>query len=242
MVNPRELTSVPATSGAPSAADASFAMVRVLQSDDAGPTRAGTQAAGHGGHYVRWGRGEGETRETLNVDQARIDNGVPTTAGWFVINAAEAPWMHNEMRAVCKFGGEGPAHFDQLGIGLYWIEPGKPMTLYHHEAGQEDFLVLRGECILVIEGEERALAAWDFVHCPPGTSHTIVAAGEVPALIFAVGARKERASARYPLEPVAVRHGAGVPSEQTTARDHYATFGTPQQGSPPTVVSGSQRG
>jgi uncharacterized cupin superfamily protein len=160
------------------------------------------------------------------VDEARIENGVPTTAGWFVINAADAPWMRNEMRAVCKFGGQGPAHFDQLGIGLYWIEPGKPMTLYHHEAGQEDFLVLRGECILVIEGEERVLGAWDFVHCPPGTSHTIVAAGQAPALIFAVGARKERKSARYPFEPLAVRHGAGVPSEQTTGREHYATFGT----------------
>jgi mannose-6-phosphate isomerase-like protein (cupin superfamily) len=113
---------------------------------------------------------QSETRETLNVDEARIEKGVPTTAGWLVINAADARWMHNEMRAVCKFGGDGPTHYDHLGIGLHWIGPGKPMTLYHHEAGQEDFLVLRGECILVIEGEERALGAWDFVHCPPGTS------------------------------------------------------------------------
>jgi hypothetical protein len=89
------------------------------------------------------------------VDEAVMQDGVPVTAGWFVINARDARWMHNDMRAVCKFGGEGLAHFDDLGIGLYWIEPGRPMTLYHHEPVQEDFLVLRGHCILDIEGEER---------------------------------------------------------------------------------------
>jgi hypothetical protein len=70
------------------------------------------------------------------VDEATIENGVPTTAGWFVINAGDARWMDNDMRTVCSFGGEGPAHFDDLGMGLYWIEPGRPMALYHHEAGQ----------------------------------------------------------------------------------------------------------
>ena len=162
------------------------------------------------------------------VDEATIEDGVPTTAGWFVINAHDARWMHNDMRTVCKFGGEGPAHFDELGVGLYWIEPGHPMTLYHHETGQEDFLVLRGACVLVIEGQGRRLGAWDFVHCPPGTAHTIVAAGEAPALILAVGARREKGSARYPVEPAAIRHGAGVPDADTTAREHYATFGTPR--------------
>jgi uncharacterized cupin superfamily protein len=170
------------------------------------------------------------------VNEAAIEDGVPTTAGWFVVNAGAARWMHNDMRTVCKFGGEGPAHFDGLGIGLYWIEPGHPMTLYHHEAGQEDFLVLRGRCILVIEGEERSLGAWDFVHCPPGTAHTIIAAGAEPALILAVGARTERGSARYPCHPAAVRHGAGVPDEETSARDHYATFGTPRPGPPPALL------
>jgi uncharacterized cupin superfamily protein len=176
------------------------------------------------------------------VPEATIENGVSTTAGWFVINARDARWMHNDMRAVCKFGGEGPAHFDDLGIGIYWIEPGKPMTLYHHETGQEDFLVLRGECILVIEGAERTLRAWDFVHCPPGTAHTIIAAGVDPALIVAVGARTERGSARYPFEPSAVRHGAGVPDETTSAREHYATFGTPQPGPPPPVFTDDSAG
>jgi uncharacterized cupin superfamily protein len=169
------------------------------------------------------------------VDEATIEDGVPTSAGWFVINARDARWMHNDMRSVCKFGGEGPAHFDHLGIGLYWIEPGRPMTLYHREAGQEDLLVLRGEAILVIEGEERTVRPWDFIHCPPGTAHTIIAAGAEPAVILAVGARIQRGSARYPFEPAAVRHGAGVPDEETSAMDHYATFGPPQPGPPPSL-------
>jgi uncharacterized cupin superfamily protein len=167
------------------------------------------------------------------MDEAVIQDGVPTTAGWFVINARDARWMHNDMRSVCKFGGEGPAHFDDLGIGLYWIEPGRPMTLYHHEAGQEDFLILRGECVLVIETQERTVRAWDLVHCPPGTAHTLIAAGTEPALILAVGARRERGSARYPVAAAAIRHGAGVPDAQTSARDHYVTFGTPRPGPPP---------
>ncbi|MGH2887896.1 MAG: hypothetical protein ACRDPA_35240, partial [Solirubrobacteraceae bacterium] len=77
------------------------------------------------------------------MTEARLEDGVPATAGWFVVNARDAQWMHNEMRTVCRFGGEGEAHFDDLGIGLYWIQPGKPMSLYHHEVGQEDFLILR---------------------------------------------------------------------------------------------------
>jgi uncharacterized cupin superfamily protein len=90
----------------------------------------------------------------------------------------------------------------------------------------------------VIEGEERTLCAWDLVHCPPGTAHTIIAAGTEPALILAVGARRERGSARYPFEPTAVRHGAGVPDEETSARDHYAAFGAPRPGPPPAFLDG----
>ena len=109
------------------------------------------------------------------MTEAEFEAGVPVTAGWFVVNARDARWLHNEMRSVCCFGGEGEAHFDDLGVCLYWVEPGKPMSLYHHEAGQEDFLLLRGEAILIVEGDERPLRAWDFFHCPPRTRHTIVA-------------------------------------------------------------------
>jgi uncharacterized cupin superfamily protein len=170
------------------------------------------------------------------VSEARVERGVPVTAGWFAVNARNARWLHNDMRAVCRFGGEGEAHFDDLGVGLYWIQPGKPMSLYHHEAGQEDFLILRGECTLLVEGEERALAAWDFFHCPPRTAHTIVNTGAEPALILAVGARKEKGSARYPFEPAAARRGAGVPDSVTPARETYAGFGEPVPGPAPDIL------
>ncbi len=167
------------------------------------------------------------------MGEATLRDDVPVTAGWFVVNARDARWLHNEMRSVCRFGGQGEAHFDDLGLGLYWLEPGCPMSLYHHEAGQEDFLVLRGRCTLIVEGAERALEPWDLVHCPPRTAHTIVAAGDRPALVFAVGARKEKGSARYPVEPAAIRHGAGVPDEATSADQVYARFGEPRPGRAP---------
>src|SRR5262249_34333515 len=145
--------------------------------------------------------------------EARLEDGVPQTAGWFVLNACDAPWMHNDMRSVVKFGGEGEAHFDDLGIGLYWIQPGRPMSMYHHEAGQEDFLLLRGEGLVIVEGQERELRAWDLFHCPPRPPHTIVAAGDEPALVLAVGARTGRGSVYYPRDDAAVRHGAGAEVE-----------------------------
>ncbi len=166
-----------------------------------------------------------------------MEEGVPVTEGWFVVNVRDARWLHNDMRSVCRFGGQGEAHFDQLGVSLYLIQPGRPMSLYHHEAGQEDFLVLQGNCILLVEGQERPLAAWDFVHCPPRTAHTIVAAGSQPALILAVGARIEQGSARYPVEEVAIRHSAGVPDAATTADASYAAFGEPVAGPSPDIFA-----
>jgi len=170
--------------------------------------------------------------------EALVEDGVPKTAGWFVVNARAARWLHNRMRSVCRFGGEGEAHFDELGVSLYWLEPGHPMSLYHHEAGQEDFLLLAGEGVLVIEGEERPLRAWDFVHCPPRTAHTIVATGDAPAVVFAVGARKEKGTARYPVDPVAIARGAGVADQQTSAPEVYASFGEPTVGRAPEFFAG----
>jgi uncharacterized cupin superfamily protein len=165
--------------------------------------------------------------------QARVQDGVPQTAGWFVVNARDAPWLHNEMRSVCRFGGEGEAHFDDLGIALYCIEPGRPMTMYHQEGNQEDFLVLRGTCLLIAEGQERALGPWDLVHCPPGTPHAIVGAGEERALILAVGARGRRGTLQYPRDEAALRHGAGVEVTTSSAAEAYAAFGAPRRGPAP---------
>lgn len=166
------------------------------------------------------------------MGEAVLESGVPVSAGWFVLNVRDARWLDNRMRSVCRFGGEGDAHFDDLGVSLYSLAPGQAMSLYHHEAGQEDFLVLAGAGTLLIEGEERPLVQWDFVHCPPRTGHTIVATDE-PVVVLGVGARKEKGSARYPVEPVAIAHGAGVPDEATPATEVYASFGDPSRGPAP---------
>jgi uncharacterized cupin superfamily protein len=165
-----------------------------------------------------------------------MENGVPQTAGWFVVNARDVPWVRDGLpRTYCRFGGQGEAHFDELGIGLYWLAPGEPMAMYHHEAGQEDFLVLRGRCLLIVEGRERRLETWDLVHCPDRTPHTILATGDEPALILAVGARKEPAGVRYPVDDTARRHGAGVDRETASPPEAYARFQTPQPGPAPNV-------
>ena len=99
------------------------------------------------------------------------------------------------------------------------LQPGQPNGMYHSETEQEDFLVLAGECLLLVEGEERPLRAWDFVHCPPGTEHIFVGAGDRPCVIFMAGARSEGRSIVYPRNELALRHGAGVETEtQSTVR------------------------
>jgi uncharacterized cupin superfamily protein len=100
------------------------------------------------------------------------------------------------------------------------------MTAYHWEADQEDFLVLAGEAILVIEGEERTLRQWDFVHCPPGTNHAIIGAGSAPCLVLAVGARENRSKGEgwgaYTVDETALRYGAGVQRETAEGSEAYA--------------------
>lgn len=139
--------------------------------------------------------------------EASLRGGVPTEAGWFVVGLGETPWEVDRLRAGTRLGGEGPAHFDQIGVALFRLDPGGAMSMYHHEAGQEDFLILAGRPLLLVEEVERPLVPWDLVHCPPRTPHTIVNRADEPALIFAVGARVERGSARYPRSEVARRHG-----------------------------------
>jgi uncharacterized cupin superfamily protein len=154
---------------------------------------------------------------------------VPKGQGWFVVNAREAAWINREGRgAVSKFEGfEGEADFSQLGINIRVLGPGEPMSMYHWEADQEDFLVLSGEALAIVEGEERPMRAWDLLHCPAGTNHVIVGAGDGPSVIVAVGARGRSTGpdwGSYPVDEVALRHGAGVEKETTDANEAYARF------------------
>jgi uncharacterized cupin superfamily protein len=144
---------------------------------------------------------------------------------WFVRNAREARWLENELGAYCGF--EEDRQFPELGINLNALQPGQPMCMYHREGHQEDFLVLRGECVLIVEGQERALAQWDFVHCPRDVPHVIVGAGSGPSLVLAAGGRVGPEDLLYPVDPVALEHGAGVETETPIGAEAYARFVPP---------------
>jgi uncharacterized cupin superfamily protein len=160
---------------------------------------------------------------------------VPVTDGWFVLNVRDAAWLSNEafgLRAV--FEGSGPAvrgrpdlqghRFDQIGLTLAVLSPGKPSGLYHADSRQEDFLVLSGECMAIVEEEERRLRAWDFLHCPPGTRHVFVGMGAEPCVIFMVGARTREREVLYPHSEAAIRRGAGVEGDTTSATEAYGPY------------------
>jgi uncharacterized cupin superfamily protein len=171
------------------------------------------------------------------VDEARLEavgSGLaPVSDGWFVVNVGESAWLRND-----AFGGRcvfessprvlrerpdlEPRMFSQVGFTLAVLEPGKPSGMYHGESNQEDFLVLAGECLLVIEGEERPLRAWDFVHCPAGTEHVFVGGGDGPCVIFMTGARSSERTIVYPRSEVARARGAGVETETNSPAEAYA--------------------
>jgi uncharacterized cupin superfamily protein len=149
---------------------------------------------------------------------------VPTEEGWFVLNAREARWLHADGRGA-RLNFDGETDFPQVGINLFVLAPGEPMGMYHWEADQEDFLVLSGEALLIVEGDERPLRQWDFVHCPAETKHIIVGAGDGPCAVLAVGAREHQENAGwggYTVDETALRHGAGVDQETTEAKEAYA--------------------
>src|SRR3954464_8784805 len=157
---------------------------------------------------------------------------VAATDGWFTVNVRDGAWMTNEAFGdACIFEG-GPVDFGQIGYTLQVLQPGQPNGLYHREDDQEDFLVLSGECIAILEGQERPLRAWDFVHCPPGTEHIFVGAGEGPCVIFMTGTRREGRTIVYPRSELALRHGAGVETETSVPREAYAAFPRWQPGAP----------
>ena len=150
----------------------------------------------------------------------------PVTDGWFVVSIPDAAWVTSDVLGdACIFEGDD-ASFPDVGFTLAVLQPGQSGGRYHREANQEDFLVLAGECVLLIEDEERPLKAWDFVHCPPHTAHGFVGAGDGPCVIFMTGARKgwpERGTV-YLRSEVAMRHGAGVEEETTSSAEAYAPF------------------
>ena len=164
------------------------------------------------------------------VSEARLEQTEHGTIargeGWFVLNARDARWADRGPRGfICDF--EAGQDWPQLGFNLFVLEPGQPMSMYHWETDQEDFLVLSGEALLIIEGEERPLRQWDFAHCPPHAAHTIVGAGDGPAVIVAVGSRVHQHGddwGAYPIHEAAVRHNAAADEETSDPKVAYARF------------------
>jgi quercetin dioxygenase-like cupin family protein len=147
----------------------------------------------------------------------------PAGEGWFVLNAREAHWRDRPGRGLAT-PFEGAYELPQVGVRLYVLGPDEPIGMYHWEAGQEDFLVLSGEGLLLVEGEERPLRQWDFVHCPPGTKHMVVGG---PCVVLGIGARGyERGGVwgGYSVDETAARHGVSVERETSDADEAYATW------------------
>jgi uncharacterized cupin superfamily protein len=145
---------------------------------------------------------------------------IPRGEGWFVLNARDASWIRSEERGQ-DTDFEGGQKWSQLGFRIQILGPGQ-RSMYHGERGQENFLVVSGECVLVIEGEERRLRAWDFVHCPPWTRHAFVGVGEQPCVIVMAGSRADGFEVVYPVHEVAARHAASVLEETSSPDEAYA--------------------
>jgi uncharacterized cupin superfamily protein len=170
------------------------------------------------------------------VPEARLEQRegglVPVTEGWFVVNVPEAAWVTNDVLGdACVFEGD-EVSFPDLGFTIAVLQPGQAGGRYHREASQENFLVLAGRCLLVIEGQERPLNRWDFVHCPPNTEHGFVASGDERCVLFATGSRRTSGQIVYPRSDLALRHGSGVETETTVPAEAYAPLPKWQPGRP----------
>ena len=158
----------------------------------------------------------------------------PVSEGWFVLNLADALALRNEAKggAIYPLEPQGGPYTD-FGVNVHVVWPGEPNALYHSEGVREAFLVLSGECTLVVEEQERRLRQWDFFHCPAGTRHIFVGASDGPCAILMIGARPEAEQLHYPASDVAAKHGASVAEETSNPDEAYADWPGDYQPVPP---------
>jgi uncharacterized cupin superfamily protein len=141
----------------------------------------------------------------------------------FVVNLADAPASGHLRRATILDFEAGRDPFPDTGVKVQIMQPGQPNCRYHREPVQEDFLVLHGECIAIIDGKERLLRRWDFLHCPAGTEHVFVGAGDGPCAVLMIGSRREDA-AHYPVNAVAAKYDASVAQATDDPGEAYADW------------------
>src|SRR5262245_37446961 len=171
------------------------------------------------------------------MPEARLEDSgsglAPAEDGWFVVNVRDAAWITSEQTgSACVFESKENWFMD-FGINVSVLGPDEPNCLYHSESQQESFLVLAGECKLLVDGEERALEAWDFVNCPAGTQHVFVGAGDGPCVILMAGARSEDEQLLYPVSELAAQYGASAKEETADPKEAYVDFERARPGRPP---------
>jgi uncharacterized cupin superfamily protein len=162
------------------------------------------------------------------MDEAKLDDTPygrnPAEEGWFVLNLADALAVRNEEKGGAMYPLEPQGGgYNAFGVNVHVVWPGEPNALYHSEGVREAFLVLSGECTLVVEEQERPLRQWDFFHCPAGTNHIFVGAGDGPCAILMIGGRPDE-PLNYPVSEVAAKHGASVARETSNPDEAYADW------------------
>lgn len=166
------------------------------------------------------------------IEEAQLMPGegglTPESDGWFIANVADARGLHfARFGHACVFEGTGDQRFGEFGINVHVLEPGQPSGIYHREDAQEAFLVLSGECMAIVEEQERTLRTGDLLHCPPGTAHILIGAGDGPSTVLMVGARKSTTEFLYPDSPAAVSYHAAAAHETSSGEVAYAGVGKP---------------
>jgi quercetin dioxygenase-like cupin family protein len=155
--------------------------------------------------------------EIVTIDKGKQAHG----PGWFVMNLRDVAWQTTERGGTWSQLESQTAPFGQFGIGVHVLPPGESSGFYHWESDQEGFLVLAGECIAIVEGQERRMGAWDYLHCPPGTAHITIGAAGGPCALITVGSRSPHASIRYLVDEAAARHGMAVSAPTGDPRVAY---------------------
>jgi uncharacterized cupin superfamily protein len=170
------------------------------------------------------------------VPPRETEDGLVAVGGsWFVINALDARWFERPGRRSVSFTGrseyEADTFFPMLGVSLAVLEPGVPNSMYHWETETEAFFVISGEALLIVEGQERPLRQWDFVHCPPKAAHVLVGAGDGPCVILAMSSRENQAFGpygEYTANEAARRYGASVDEDTQDTDVAYANRTAPE--------------
>jgi uncharacterized cupin superfamily protein len=170
------------------------------------------------------------------MPEARLEDGgsglAPTEPGWFVVNVRDTEWwVSPTFGSGTTFESEA-VPFPEVGFNVCVLEPGQSNCLYHSEQAQEAFLVLSGECTLLVDGEERPLRAWDFFHCPAGTEHVFVGAGDGRCVIVMAGSRPQVEQLLYPRSELAARYGASAEQETPDPKQADAPFERPRRARP----------